>query len=383
MKIGIDARFYGSLGKGLGRYTQKLIEHLEAIDTDNQYVVFLRRENFDEYQPKNKNFRKVLADYRWYSFSEQLFFPLLLHRFHFDVMHFPHFNVPLLYRRKFVVTIHDLILVHFSTQRSTTLHPLWYRLKFSMYKRVIRSAIQKARHILTVSEYTKQDILRHYVVDEEKITVTYEAADAFCYYTSPSRSQIIAHRYTLTSSDTQQENCAILQPYFLYVGNAYPHKNLERLVKVLSTPEGSDMKLVFVGKEDYFYRRLKEYTTTLSPNNIVFAGFVPDDELDVLYRYACAYVFPSLYEGFGLPPLEAMNKGVPVIASNAASLPEIMGDAALLFDPKNEVELFRSLRIVWDDATLRQTLRMKGYARTAQFDWRDMAKKTLACYETS
>ena len=118
MLIGIDARFYGSIGKGLGRYTQKLIENLEKTDQENRYVVFLRKENFDEYQPQNPNFKKVLADYRWYSFAEQLFFPRLLRKYNFDFVHFPHFNVPLLYRKKFIMTIHDLILIHFPTHRS-------------------------------------------------------------------------------------------------------------------------------------------------------------------------------------------------------------------------------------------------------------------------
>jgi glycosyltransferase involved in cell wall biosynthesis len=120
MRIGIDARFYGSLGKGLGRYTEKLIFHLEAIDTDNEYVVFLRRENFDEYIPRSPRFRKVVAQYAWYGLSEQTLFVLLLYRFRFDLVHFPHFNVPLLYRRPFVVTIHDLILVHYPTLRNIT-----------------------------------------------------------------------------------------------------------------------------------------------------------------------------------------------------------------------------------------------------------------------
>ena len=130
MKIGIDARFFGSIGKGLGRYTQKLIENLEKIDNENQYVVFLRKENFDEYQPRNKKFQKVLANYQWYTFSEQIKMPLLLNKFNIDLVHFPHFNVPFFYRKKFVVTIHDLILLEFPTVRGTTLNPFFYKIKF-------------------------------------------------------------------------------------------------------------------------------------------------------------------------------------------------------------------------------------------------------------
>ncbi|KKQ79694.1 MAG: mannosyltransferase B-like protein, partial [Candidatus Moranbacteria bacterium GW2011_GWD2_38_7] len=149
MKIGIDARFYGSIGKGLGRYTQKLIQHLEHIDKENHYVVFLRKENFDDYQPFNKNFEKVLADYAWYTFAEQLFFPLLLNKQKLDLMHFPHFNVPLLYSGRFVLTIHDLILTHFPTIRATMLNPVFYWFKYVAYKLAISSALWRAKKIIT------------------------------------------------------------------------------------------------------------------------------------------------------------------------------------------------------------------------------------------
>jgi glycosyltransferase involved in cell wall biosynthesis len=381
MKIGIDARFYGSLGKGLGRYTQKLIEHLELIDTENQYIVFLRRENFDEYQPKNKNFRKILADYQWYSFSEQFLFPFLLRRFRCDVMHFPHFNVPILYRGKFIVTIHDLILIHFPTQRATTLHPAWYRLKFLAYKVAIWWAIQQSRHIMTVSEYTKQDILNHYAVAPDKITVSYEAADAFCRYNSQERSLEILQKYGLTHSNDSEKNYGIIRPYLLYVGNAYPHKNLETLIDVLGQNDVSDVLLVLVGKEDYFYRRLKDKVQARKMHNILFVGFVPDDELDVLYRFGRAYVFPSLYEGFGLPPLEAMGRGLSVLAAHTTSLPEVLEDAALYFYPDKPHSLEMSLRRIWIDESMRNELRVKGYAQAGKFDWYSMAQDTLKQYE--
>jgi glycosyltransferase involved in cell wall biosynthesis len=380
MKIGIDARFYGSLGKGLGRYTQKLIEHLEVIDTENRYVIFLRRENFDEYHPKNKNFQKVLADYQWYSFLEQVFFPLLLMRFRFDVMHFPHFNVPILYRGRFIVTIHDLILIHFPTQRATMLHPVWYRIKFLAYKAVIWWAIRKSRHIMTVSKYTRQDILKYYKVAKNKITVAYEAIDSFCRYCTREQSMKILCKYGLTQNDDVGETYDIIRPYFLYVGNAYPHKNLEALVEALNRDDARNQLLVFVGKEDYFYHRLKDDVRAKGMQNILFIGFVSDEELDVLYRFGRAYVFPSLYEGFGLPPLEAMGRGMPVLAAHVASLPEVLGDAALYFDPYQINSLGISLRRLWDDKDMREELRTKGYARAGIFQWRIMAEETLKQY---
>lgn len=380
MKIGIDARFYGSLGKGLGRYTQKLIEHLETIDTENQYVVFLRKENFDEYEPQSANFRKVLADYQWYGFSEQILFPFLLMRHRLDIVHFPHFNIPVLYFSRFIVTIHDLILIHFPTQRATKLHPLWYQVKFLAYKAAIWWAIHRSEHIMTVSEYTKQDILKHYAIAAEKVTVSYEAADQFCSHHPHERSLEILRTYGLTVPDESNEKHAIIRPYLLYVGNAYPHKNLETLVDVMNEAGMRDMTLVLVGKEDYFYRRLKRRVASAEMRNILFVGFVPDDELDVLYRFGRAYVFPSLYEGFGLPPLEAMSKGLPVLATHATSLPEILGDAAMYFYPEQKDSLRKSLRCLWDNEEIRNDLRAKGYARIGKFRWRTMAQETVKQY---
>lgn len=176
MRIGIDARFYGPGGKGIGRYTQKLIASLEKFDHENEYYIFLRQKNFDLYEPKNPKFHKVLADYPEYSFlKEQLLFPLRLYIHRLDFVHFLHFNIPLLYRGKFVVTIHDLI--HHQSSKSASKKPflLFYGKKF-LYFLVIRYAIKKARKIITVSSYTKIEIIKKYKVKPEKIIVTYEAA---------------------------------------------------------------------------------------------------------------------------------------------------------------------------------------------------------------
>lgn len=381
MRIGIDARFYGSIGKGLGRYTQKLIEHLEDVDSRNQYFVFLRRENFDEYVPKNTRFVKVLADYRWYSFSEQFLFPILLLKYRLDLVHFPHFNIPILYFKKFIVTIHDLILIRFPTQRSTTLHPLWYWMKFLAYKFVIFFAVKKSCHIMTVSQFTKNDILEHYPIPEEKVTVSYEAANPFCFYSSKEKAEGILRKYGLLKHSVDGEKYGIIQPYLLYVGNAYPHKNLELLVEVMNRGIFHGITLVLVGKEDYFYQRLKKFVKKIGCKNIIFTGFVPDDELDVLYRFGRAYLFPSLYEGFGLPPLEAMSKGLPVIAASGSCLPEILGDAALYFDPRNKESLVSILQKLLSDESLQKRLSKRGSEQSVKFHWKSMAEETLLVYE--
>ncbi len=377
MRIGIDARFYGSVGKGLGRYTEKLIEHLEAVDTKNEYVVFLRRENFDEYHPKSPKFRKVLAQYQWYGFAEQLLFPFLLDRFRFDLVHFPHFNVPLLYRRPFIVTIHDLILLHYPTLRNTTRSLLSYRLKFSAYRWIIRSAIRRATHIITVSAFTKKDILDRYPEARGKVSVTYEAADLLCRRLPLLEENNLFRRLGLITEAVSSRG--ILQPYFLYVGNAYPHKNLEILLR--AAPAFRQFRFVLVGKEDYFYTRLKREAETLKTDNVLFAGFLTDQELGTLYRNATIYIFPSLYEGFGLPPLEAMTYGLPVVSSDRGSLPEILGDAALYFNPERTEDLARVISSLLSDEERLRMLRTRGYERSGCYRWRDMALATLSIYQ--
>lgn len=385
MRIGIDARFYGHSGKGLGRYTEKLIEHLELLDKSNDYFVFLRRENFDEYAPKNPRFKKVLARYPWYSFSEQFLFPFLLFRYRLDLMHFPHFNIPFWYPGKFVVTIHDLILLHYPTILNTTRSAFFYFIKFAAYRFVIASAIRRARHIITVSHFTEKDILKHYASARGKISVTYEAADTFCNLLDWREEWKLFHRLKLfnTKDENEPEKAerVILRPYILYVGNAYPHKNLEAILRAaFSFP---DFTFVLVGKEDYFYARLKKMASEREIKNVIFAGFVDDRELNSLYRLAVCYIFPSFYEGFGLPPLEAMARGLPVISSDQGALPEILGNAARYFNPHIKGSLKKELEEILHSETMREELIRRGYNQAARYNWESMASKTLEIYITS
>jgi len=364
MRIGIDARFYGPIGKGLGRYTARLIEHLERILPEgDECIVFLRRENFDAYHPGCPRFRKVLADYPWYSFREQVLFPILLGRHRLDLVHFPHFNVPLLYRRPFVVTVHDLILLRYPTVRNTTRSVITYRLKFFAYRLVIGSAVRRARRVLTVSRFTERDIVREYPVAAGKIVVAYEGCD-------------------LPKTDPAGEDDApvhdILEPYFLYVGNAYPHKNLEAFIPL--SGKFPDIRFVLVGREDHFYGRLKTLVKASGADNVVFLGSVPDGTLVRLYEGARALVSPSLYEGFGLPALEAMRLGTPVIAAARGSFPEVLGDAALFFDPDREGDLERAVGMLSADPRLADDLSRRGCERSAGFRWDRLAKVTLRTY---
>jgi len=377
MTIGIDARFFGPRGKGLGRYTQKLIESLEQVDQQNDYIIFLRRENFEEFQPKNPRFKKVLADFRWYSVAEQILFPFAIYKQKINLMHFPHFNVPIFYLKSYVVTIHDLILRHFSTHRASTLNMVRYWFKNTAYKIVFWLAIRRAKKIITVSEYVKEDIIKSFNVAPQKVAVTYEGAPELNLQKGGFKRIL--------------NEFGIRAPYLLYVGNAYPHKNLERLIKafkILINDFKKDLQLVLVGEEDYFYERLQGEARDFVSNGevferLVFTDFVSDDELWILYQNAALYVFPSLCEGFGLPPLEAMAHGLPVVCSNATCLPEILGQATVYFDALNPQDMAEKINQVLGDKSLSRTLVKEGFEQIKKYSWQKMAQETLQIYKNS
>lgn len=377
MRIGIDARLWNETG--VGRYIRNLVSSLHKLDTKNQYILFVtsemyRDKAFDFTQVEKSNWKVVASDIRWHTVEEQLLFYKALENEYLDVVHFPYFSIPILYTRPFVFTIHDLIINHFPTGKASTLPSPVYYLKRMGYQFILKQAAKKAKKIIAVSQTTKQEIIDHLPVTSNKIAVTYEGVD----------SKLIAlkdkiSRSTLPKSVTDDR-------YFLFVGNAYPHKNVERLVDAfaLFTKETPNVKLVMVGKQNYFYTRLEKKVTKLHlQDKIVFTGAANDKELAALYTYAEALIFPSLMEGFGLPGLEAMQHDCVVIASDIPVFKEVYKDAAVYFDPLDIHALNATMLKVFADKKKYHTYREKGKKLVTSYSWDTMAKETLAVYEDS
>src|SRR3990167_5251325 len=250
MHIGIDARLYGIAGPG--RYISNLIEQLEKLDKSNEYIIFVTKAGNDLYHPKNPNFKKWVADYPLYSIQEQTNFLIDLFRAKLDLLHVPHFNIPVLYHRKFIVTIHDLIMDDTDSKEATTKSPYVFMTKKFFYKIVMRFAAAKSKKILVPSETVKKEILDSMEsLDESKIVVTYEGVAENLIKSAPSDKNVLS---------TRLEQMKIKDRYFLYVGSAYPHKNLETLVisfkEFLQENPELSFQLVIAGRIDDFSQRL-------------------------------------------------------------------------------------------------------------------------------
>ncbi len=357
MRIGIDARFI-DIKMGIGRYLSELIEGLANTDHQNSYVIFASPKA--ELQSLPTNFQIVRVNIPWYGLVEQLVWPFILYKHQLNLIHFPHFNVPILYRRKFVVTIHDLILFNFPSTKATTLNKLIYTLKEIGYRLVIGSAVRRSQKILTVSQFTATDICKKFGVSMNKITVTF-----------------------LASHWSEENGDGTKQPNFLYVGNAYPHKNLESMLNafVEFRRDHQDFTITLVGHDDFFYRRLT--ASYQSTNGVIFKFDLDDFQLKILYQQSYCYIFPSFYEGFGLPGLEAMSLGLPVLSSDKTSLPEIYGDAALYFDPSKSSDLLNQMKLIAADEQLRLQLVEKGLRQSRKYSWARLVEQTKAVYETA
>lgn len=370
MRIGIDARMYSPQFTGIGRYVYELTRHLFEIDSTNEYVLFMNQPQYTAFRPPHSRIKKILVNAKHYSLAEQLRFCRLLYREHLDLMHFTHFNAPILYCRPSVVTIHDLTLSFFPGKKMTQWH---HRLA---YNTVIRSSVHHARHIIAVSENTKKDLVHLLGVNSKKISVIYEGvAEEFKRLkpSDPSLKQL-------------HEDYSLKHGFILYTGVWRNHKNLVNLIRafgLLCKNPSFKGKLVITGKEDPFYPEVKFTLAALGlQKRVLLTGLVSEKMLIALYNAATVYCLPSLYEGFGLSPLEAMACGTPVVASQTSCIPEVCGqDNAIFFDPKSPQAIANALQNIWDDPEIQKRLIENGLRHVKRFSWRAMAETTKKVYE--
>lgn len=368
MKIGIDARFVGPQGTGLGKYTEKLIENLSIIDSTNQYVIFLSSEGSKQSfgWGSNSNFKIKVVDIPWYSVAEQRKLPKIFKEEKLDLLHVPHFNVPIFYHGKVVVTIHDLIHHSFSKNSTTTKNPLLFKLKRFAYKKVIAVAIKNSKKIIVPSNYVKSQVLEEFKVDDAKVVVTYEAAEEE-YIESGVPNSSILKKYK------------IAKPFVIYVGNAYPHKNLNNLLEAIKL---LDTNLVIVCSRDIFAKRLQEKIEELKiSDRVTITGYITAEELTAIFKNAEAYIFPTLSEGFGIPGLNAMASDLPVICSSIPTLKEIYGNAAAYFDPQDPQGISQKINEILSSDKRKTELIKKGKDQFKKYSWTQMAKETLKVYE--
>ena len=363
MKILIDGRLYGLENAGLGRYVMNLIGELGKLDPKNEYVLLLRKKYFHSLNLPS-NWKKVLADFRHYSFAEQFKLPGIIKRENPDITHFPHFNVPIFYRGKYVVTVHDMLMHRSVGLSATTLPVPLYFLKRLGYRLVFDNAIRCSTRIVVPSLAIKEELTKLYRIPESKVFVTYEGV-------SVKKISI--------------ENNPVKKPYFIYAGNAYPHKNLRRLIKaivLLNKNSIQFIELMISSSRVIFTQRLEKLINDQKANEFVkLLGFIPDEKLFILYKNSSGFVYPSISEGFGLQGLEAMASGTLVLASDIPIFKEIYQGNAMYFNPvdiesiKNTIE-----EVLKMDTKLRVKKIEKAKDFVKSYSWTKMAEETLKVY---
>jgi glycosyltransferase involved in cell wall biosynthesis len=359
VRIAIDARKLHDFG--IGTYIRNLLKYLARLDQDTEYVLLCRPQDREAVLRLGPNFRSVVERSKPYSIREQIMVPSRLLIEHPDLFHEPHYVLPPLVPCRSVVTIHDCIHLMFPQY-------LPNRLAYGYARASLWTAARRAARILTVSETSKADILRYCDVPADRIVVVHNAIDER-FNTPPTAEAVqrVRERYQLDG------------PFALYVGNIKPHKNLERLIDAFHLVRRSGyerLKLLIIGDQISRYPRLRRAVDRYKLHKHVrFLGFVQDDTLA-----AAVFVFPSIYEGFGLPPLEAMASGTPVVTSNTSSLPEVVGDAAVLVDPYSAESIADGMQQVLGSEALRQELSAKGLARAREFSWESSVRRIRDVY---
>lgn len=356
-KIVIDARIINS---STGRYVERLLHYLQQIDQTNHYVILVPTKDLNYFHPTNPNFQLLACDFKNYSLAEQWQYKRFLDDLQADLVHFCMPQQPVLYRGKTVTTFHDLTLLKVYNRDKNW---LVFKLKQLIGKWLFRRVAHQTNHIITPSQFTKQDLLNTYHINPDKISVTYESADL---------SQVTPEPYTTN-----------FRQFIMYVGQQSTYKNIARLGEAHQQllKQHPDLGLLLVGSLNQAAKLNQTYFEQHNYRNIHFTGFVSDQQLAWLYQNCAAYIFPSFYEGFGLPGVEAMAAGAPLISSNATCLPEIYGQGALYFDPQDTDEMAQIIAKVLDNPKLRQQLINRGRRRANDFSWKIMAQQTLEIYQ--
>jgi glycosyltransferase involved in cell wall biosynthesis len=364
VRIAIDARKLHDFG--IGTYLRNLLRFLARLDTTTDYVLLCRKADVAAVTALGENFRAVPESAANYSLEEQWRIPLAVRRAGVTLFHAPHYVLPPLVRCRSVVTIHDVIHLMFPNYFSN-------RLSLAYARASITGAARRATRVMTVTESSKRDILRFVDIPPEKIDVIYNSYDER-FAQEPREEDVVRVR----------ERFQLHDEFVLYAGNVKPHKNLERLIQAFHLVRGrglDHLKLVLIGDDISRYASLRRAVHQHQLHKYVrFLGYLPEETLAIMYRLAGLFVFPSLYEGFGLPPLEAMASGTPVVTSNVSSLPEVVGDAAVLVDPYDPGAIAEGMFRVLTDETLRGTMRRRGVARARQFSWEDSVRRVRGIY---
>jgi glycosyltransferase involved in cell wall biosynthesis len=372
VKVAIDIRRMTEFG--VGTYTRNVVRALGRLDLSNEYFLIGSPQKVAEIGPLPPNFQAVPlldADSTAKGYFE---FRTILKRLNCDVAHIPHlFSIPRTLPCRYVVTVHD-VLEHMYRARDRS------NLRRSLHFQLTRRVLKGASRILAVSKYTKSEIEKLFGIPGARIEIVYNAIDERFLrgHASDTDRQVLAERYLVT------------YPFLLYAGRISPHKNLVRIIEAFSAlraeleKEGKfpDLKLIIIGDELSKHPDLRRTVIRGGvQNDVRFMGFVPIEMLRVFYDAAKIFVFPSLYEGFGLPPLEAMAHGTPVVTSNTSSLPEVVGNAAVLVNPENVFEIMRALLRVLLDQTVREKYKQRGYEQAKRFSWDASARQILGAYE--
>ena len=371
MKIAIDVRRISDFG--IGTYIRNVVRTLGRLNHGNQYVLVGAPEKILAIGPLPENFRVVPLSHTEVSFAGWLQFRSIVRQARCDLVHIPHLSwLPRGLPCPYVMTVHDLQEYLVSARRTSAL-------KRSAHFQLTRRVLEGAARVIAVSEFTRNEIQSRFGIPDAKLDVAYNALDErfLSGHATDAEKLLIAQRYQVN------------YPFLLYVGSVSPHKNVVRTIEAFSALKAElakenqypDLKLIIIGDDVSSHPDLRRTVLRSGmQHDVRFLGFVPIDILRIFYDAAKVFVFPSLYEGFGLPPLEAMAHGTPVVTSNTSSLPEVVGDAAVLVNPENVFEIMRGLHSALLDPELRARLKQRSIEQAARFSWDTSVRVLLTSY---